>query len=181
MYNIISCIKTLYPKLTTRKFPFNKEGLVTSPFSPNKGKPFKSAPYSKKSFEMENANKSEQEWKAVLTPEQFHILREKGTEPAGSGEYNKFFKNGEYLCAGCKAPLYKSTSKFDSGCGWPAFFEALPGAVTRTEDNSFGSRRTEITCSNCGGHLGHVFLNEGFKNPTNERHCVNSVSMLFKE
>nr|KAJ3411735.1 Peptide methionine sulfoxide reductase B2, chloroplastic [Polyrhizophydium stewartii] len=117
------------------------------------------------------AQKSEQE--------QFRILRQKGTEPAGSGEYNKFHEDGVYSCAGCGTPLYKSTTKFDSGCGWPAFFDAIPGAVTRHEDRSHGMVRTEIVCTACGGHLGHVFKGEGFKTPTNERHCVNSISLKF--
>ncbi|KAI5999399.1 peptide methionine sulfoxide reductase msrB [Pisolithus orientalis] len=143
--------------------------------------------------------KTESEWRAILSPEQFRILRQKGTEPAGTGKYNKFSDEGIYTCAGCKTPLYKSTTKFDSGCGWPAFFDgesylsdrifsqrfeyeriALPGAVSRHEDKSWGMVRTEITCTACGGHLGHVFKGEGYKTPTDERHCVNSVSLSFK-
>ncbi|KAI3841767.1 hypothetical protein MKX03_035636 [Papaver bracteatum] len=121
--------------------------------------------------------KSEEEWRAILSPEQFRILRQKGTEYPGTGEYNKFYGDGVYTCAGCNTPLYKSTTKFDSGCGWPAFFEGLPGAITRTADPD--GRRIEITCTACGGHLGHVFKGEGFKTPTDERHCVNSVSLKF--
>ncbi|KAI6149425.1 peptide methionine sulfoxide reductase msrB [Pisolithus tinctorius] len=124
--------------------------------------------------------KTESEWRAILSPEQFRILRQKGTEPAGTGKYNKFSDEGIYTCAGCNTPLYKSTTKFDSGCGWPAFFDALPGAVSRHEDKSWGMVRTEITCTACGGHLGHVFKGEGYKTPTDERHCVNSVSLSFK-
>ncbi|KAH8093772.1 methionine sulfoxide reductase [Cristinia sonorae] len=128
--------------------------------------------------------KSEDEWRAVLSPEQVHmppfrILREKGTELAGTGEYEHFIGDGVYNCAGCGAPLYESTTKFDSGCGWPAFFDAIPGAVSRRPDPSRGYMRTEIVCTACGGHLGHVFQGEGFKVPTNERHCVNSVSIKF--
>ncbi|CAH7671053.1 Mss4-like protein [Phakopsora pachyrhizi] len=126
--------------------------------------------------------RTEEEWRLRLTPEQFRILRKKGTEMAGTGELNKHKADyGVYECAGCSAPLYRFDHKFDSGCGWPAFFDAIPGAVSRNEDRSFGTIRTEITCTNCGGHLGHVFLNEGFRNPTNERHCVNSVSIKFNE
>ncbi|KAJ1911471.1 Peptide methionine sulfoxide reductase B5 [Tieghemiomyces parasiticus] len=125
--------------------------------------------------------KSEQEWQAILSPEQFRILREKGTEAPGTGEYNKFNEPGVYTCAGCGTPLYKSTTKFDSGCGWPAFFDAIPGAVHRQPDNSGGRQRTEITCTACGGHLGHVFKGEGFDVPTDERHCVNSVSVKFHD
>ncbi|KAJ3351326.1 Peptide methionine sulfoxide reductase B2, chloroplastic [Allomyces javanicus] len=123
--------------------------------------------------------KSDDEWRAILSPEQFRVLRQAGTERAGTGEYNKYFENGTYLCAACKAPLYQSTTKFDSGCGWPAFFDAIPGAVTRREDKSLFMTRIEILCTNCGGHLGHVFKGEGFPTPTDERHCVNSVSLKF--
>ena len=94
-----------------------------------------------------------QTWKQVLSPEAFNILRNKGTEPAGSGEYNKFNKEGVYKCGGCGTPLYTSDTKFDSGCGWPAFYDEIPGAVDRHVDNAYGMRRVEITCANCGGHL----------------------------
>ncbi|XP_054776884.1 peptide methionine sulfoxide reductase B5-like [Prosopis cineraria] len=124
-----------------------------------------------------SVQKSEEEWRAVLSPEQFNILRQKGTEYPGTGEYDKFFDEGIYNCAGCGTPLYKSTTKFNSGCGWPAFYEGLPGAINRTPDPD--GRRIEITCAACGGHLGHVFKNEGFRTPTNERHCVNSISLKF--
>lgn len=93
----------------------------------------------------------------MLSPEQFKILRLKDTERPNTGEFNKHFEQGVYSCAGCQSPLYKSTTKFDSGCGWPAFFEALPNAVVRQEDRSLGRIRTEILCGHCGGHLGHVF------------------------
>jgi peptide-methionine (R)-S-oxide reductase len=124
--------------------------------------------------------RSPDEWRAVLNKEQFRILREKGTEPPGSGKYDKHYpKDGVYTCAGCDTPLYKATHKFSSGCGWPAYFDSIPGAVTRHEDRTLGMSRTEIVCSNCGGHLGHVFKGEGFDTPTDERHCVNSVSLNF--
>ncbi|KAL2870515.1 peptide-methionine (R)-S-oxide reductase [Aspergillus lucknowensis] len=127
-------------------------------------------------------NRSEDEWRAVLSPEQFRILRQKGTERPGTGEYDSHYPpEGVYSCAGCNAPLYKATHKFKSGCGWPAYFDSIPGAVTRHVDNSFGMERTEITCTNCGGHLGHVFKGEGFPTPTDERHCVNSISLKFTE
>ncbi|KAI1805360.1 SelR-domain-containing protein [Daldinia bambusicola] len=120
------------------------------------------------------------EWRAVLSKEQFRILREKGTEPPGSGKYDKFFsESGVYTCAGCNAPLYKANHKFKSGCGWPAYFDSIPGAVTRHTDKSWGMERTEICCANCGGHLGHVFKGEGYPTPTDERHCVNSISLNF--
>ncbi|KAI8056563.1 Mss4-like protein [Syncephalis plumigaleata] len=126
-----------------------------------------------------SGKRSEEEWRAVLTPEQFRILRQGGTEMPGSGEYNHHKEQGVYCCAGCEAPLYKSATKFDSGCGWPAFYDAIPGAITRLEDSSLGMVRTEIRCANCNGHLGHVFKGERFNTPTDERHCVNSVSMKF--
>ncbi|XP_058217126.1 peptide methionine sulfoxide reductase B5-like [Rhododendron vialii] len=124
-----------------------------------------------------SVQKSDEEWRAVLSPEQFRILRKKGTEYPGTGEYNKLYDEGIYTCAGCGTPLYKSTTKFDSGCGWPAFFDGLPGAINRHPDPD--GRRVEITCAACGGHLGHVFKGEGFRTPTDERHCVNSVSLKF--
>ncbi|CAK1354202.1 hypotheticalsprotein [Cercospora beticola] len=126
--------------------------------------------------------KTDQEWQAQLNKEQFRILREKGTEAPFTGKYDKHMPEaGVYTCAGCSAPLYKANHKFKSGCGWPAFFDAVPGAVTRHTDRTFGMERTEIVCSNCGGHLGHVFKGEGYQTPTDERHCVNSVSIQFNE
>ncbi|RUS19799.1 methionine sulfoxide reductase B [Endogone sp. FLAS-F59071] len=130
---------------------------------------------------MGTIQKSEDEWRAVLTPKQFKIIREKGTEPAGTGEYNKHKEDGVYACAACGTPLYTSSTKFDSGCGWPAFFDAIPGAVNRHDDYSLGMVRTEITCAACGGHLGHVFKGERHPTPTDERHCVNSISLKFSK
>ncbi|CAH1765564.1 10949_t:CDS:2 [Entrophospora sp. SA101] len=128
-----------------------------------------------------SVQRSEEEWRAILSPEQFRIIRQKGTEAPNTGEYNKVFEKGIYNCAACDAPLYVSDTKFDSGCGWPAFFDSIPGAINRNEDDSHGMKRVEITCANCGGHLGHVFKGEGWKHtPADERHCVNSVSMKFK-
>ncbi|KAL7002951.1 peptide-methionine (R)-S-oxide reductase [Sarracenia purpurea var. burkii] len=121
--------------------------------------------------------KSDEEWRAILSPEQFRILRQKGTEYPGTGAYDKFFGEGVYSCAGCGTPLYKSTTKFNSGCGWPAFYEGLPGAINCNPDPD--GMRIEITCAACGGHLGHVFKGEGFQTPTDERHCVNSISLKF--
>ncbi|KAG9157970.1 hypothetical protein Leryth_000137 [Lithospermum erythrorhizon] len=94
-----------------------------------------------------------------------------------NGEYDKFFETGTYKCAGCGTPLYLSTTKFKFGCGWPSFYEGIPGAITRRPDRD--GIRTEITCTSCGGHLGHVFKGEGFRTPTDERHCVNSISLKF--
>jgi peptide-methionine (R)-S-oxide reductase len=101
---------------------------------------------------------------------------------AGSGEYDKHYPSeGVYNCAGCSAPLYKANHKFKSGCGWPAFWDAFPDAVGQRDDSSFGMKRTEIVCNNCGGHLGHIFKGEKFGNPKDERHCVNSVSINFSK
>ncbi|KAL5512988.1 MSRB2 [Sanghuangporus vaninii] len=127
-----------------------------------------------------SSTKPDSEWRAVLSPEQFRTLRQKGTEGPGTGKFDKHFESGVYTCGACDAPLYVSKTKFNSGCGWPAFFDAIPGAVERHEDRSLGTIRTEITCAACGGHLGHVFKGEGFSTPTDERHCVNSISLTFK-
>ncbi|GMM49930.1 peptide-methionine (R)-S-oxide reductase [Starmerella bacillaris] len=123
--------------------------------------------------------KTAAEWKAILDPAQFAVLRNKATEKPNTGKYNHFSKPGVYECVGCGNPLYTSSSKFDSGCGWPAFYQAIPGAINLHKDSTLGMERTEMTCAKCDGHLGHVFYNEGFKNPTNERHCVNSISLKF--
>ena len=125
-------------------------------------------------------SKPEGEWQTQLSPEQFRILRKKGTEAPGSGKYDKHYPDtGVYTCAGCDAPLYKANHKFDSGCGWPAFWDAVPNAVGQKDDSSLGMRRTEIVCNNCGGHLGHISKVERFGNPKDERHCVNSISINF--
>ncbi|OCL13133.1 peptide methionine sulfoxide reductase msrB [Glonium stellatum] len=124
--------------------------------------------------------KTEEEWRTILNKEQFRVLREKGTEMEDTGEYNKHYpSSGVYACVGCGAPLYRASHKFNSGCGWPAFFDAIPGAIKPQDDNSMGMKRTEIVCKNCGGHLGHVFEGEGHNTPTDQRHCVNSVSIKF--
>jgi len=123
--------------------------------------------------------KSNEEWRAVLSPEQFQILRNKGTERPGTGEYLNTKQNGIYNCAGCENPIYKASTKFDAHCGWPAFYEALPGALVYKTDESLGMTRTEMMCAKCGGHMGHIFKGEGYDTPTDERHCVNSISLKF--
>ncbi|CAG9461173.1 unnamed protein product [Pedinophyceae sp. YPF-701] len=126
-----------------------------------------------------NKDTPESEWQKVLSKEEYYVLRQKGTERPGTGKFNKHSEPGTYNCKGCGTALYTSEMKFDSGCGWPAFWDEIPGAIDRHEDLSMGMRRVEITCKNCGGHLGHVFEGEGFPNPKDERHCVNSVSLDF--
>ena len=115
----------------------------------------------------------------MLTPEQFEVLREKGTERPFSGEYVNHFEKGTYHCAGCDATLFTSDAKFYSDCGWPSFDQAIKGSVQYIEDNSYGMQRTEVVCSSCGGHLGHVF-EDGPKQTTGLRFCTNSVSITVK-
>ncbi|WP_224998917.1 peptide-methionine (R)-S-oxide reductase MsrB [Cesiribacter sp. SM1] len=127
-----------------------------------------------------NINKSEAEWRKALTPEQFKVLRQKGTERAFSGKYNKHKEEGVYTCAACGQELFSSKTKFDSGTGWPSYFKPISKeAVAEITDTEYGMVRTEVVCSNCGGHLGHVF-NDGPK-PTGLRYCLNSVSLGFVE
>lgn len=124
--------------------------------------------------------KTEEEWKKVLSPEEYHVLREKGTEPAFSGKYLKNKKKGTYVCAGCGNPLFSSETKFDSGTGWPSFWSRVSkDSVEENVDNRFGMHRTEVRCKKCGGHLGHVF--DDSPTPTGQRYCINSVSLKFKE
>ena len=121
--------------------------------------------------------KSEAQWKEELTDEEYRILRKKGTEMPHTGQYNLHFENGTYKCAGCNQQLFESTSKFNAHCGWPSFDESIKGTVNYVLDKTHGMTRTEIICSNCGGHLGHVF-NDG-PTQTGTRYCVNSASIKF--
>ncbi|OIP77924.1 MAG: peptide-methionine (R)-S-oxide reductase [Oscillatoriales cyanobacterium CG2_30_44_21] len=121
--------------------------------------------------------KTEAEWKQVLTPEQFQVLRKHGTERPSSSPLDKEYSQGAYHCAGCDLPLFTSDTKFDSRTGWPSFFAPLEGAIGTTVDKSLFMQRVEVHCSRCGGHLGHVF-NDGPK-PTGQRYCMNGVSLKF--
>lgn len=122
-------------------------------------------------------NKTEAEWKAQLTDEEYRVLREKGTERPHTGTYNLVFDDGTYKCAACSQQLFESSSKFDAHCGWPSFDESIKGSVDYILDKTLGMMRTEIVCSNCGSHLGHVF-NDG-PTETGTRYCVNSVSVAL--
>ncbi|HEY9298964.1 MAG TPA: peptide-methionine (R)-S-oxide reductase MsrB [Phormidium sp.] len=129
---------------------------------------------SKQEFEV---TKTEQEWREILTPEQFNVLRKHGTERAGTSPLDKVYDKGTFVCAGCELPLFTSDTKFNSGTGWPSFFTPIDGAIETTTDRSFFMSRTEVHCRRCGGHLGHVF-NDGPK-PTGQRYCMNGVALNF--
>ena len=121
--------------------------------------------------------KTEQEWKEALSPEAFRVLRKHGTERAGTSPLDKNYESGTYLCAGCGQPLFTSETKYNSGTGWPSFYKPIEGAIDTTVDRSLFMVRTEVHCSNCGGHLGHVF-GDGPR-PTGQRYCMNGVSLKF--
>ncbi|ALU28245.1 methionine sulfoxide reductase B [Myroides odoratimimus] len=123
---------------------------------------------------------TEQEWQQALTSAEYYVLREKGTERPFTGEYNDFNEKGTYHCAGCGQLLFSSDTKFDAHCGWPSFDKAIEGSVTYIEDLSHGMKRIEVTCSNCNGHLGHIFP-DGPTETTGMRYCMNSISLKFKK
>jgi peptide-methionine (R)-S-oxide reductase len=122
--------------------------------------------------------KSEEQWRVALTPEQFQVLRQHGTERAWTSPLNEEHRDGTFSCAGCGQPLFKADTKFDSGTGWPSFFVPIENAIETTTDRKFGMVRTEVHCSQCKGHLGHVF--EDGPAPTGLRYCMNGVSLAFE-
>lgn len=121
--------------------------------------------------------KTEDEWKKTLTPEQFHVLREHGTERAGTSPLNVEKREGIFTCGACAQPLFTSDTKFESGTGWPSFYRPIEGAIATTTDRSYGMTRVEAHCSQCGGHLGHVFPDG--PTPTGDRYCMNGVALKF--
>jgi peptide-methionine (R)-S-oxide reductase len=126
--------------------------------------------------------KSDEQWRAQLTPAEYHVLREAGTEAPFVGEYTENKRVGVYRCRACGFELFRSDAKFDSHCGWPSFFSPLAGdRIIEREDRSMFSVRTEVLCANCHSHLGHVFAGEGYETPTNLRYCINSISTTFEE
>jgi peptide-methionine (R)-S-oxide reductase len=124
------------------------------------------------------AQKTDEEWKKTLTPEQFHVLREHGTERAGTSPLNVEKREGIFTCGGCGQPLFTSDTKYESGSGWPSFYRPVEGAIETTTDRSYGMTRVEVHCAQCGGHLGHLFP-DGPK-PTGERYCMNGVALKFE-
>jgi peptide-methionine (R)-S-oxide reductase len=119
------------------------------------------------------------QYKDKLTDEQYEVLFHKATEAPFTGEYDQLFKEGTYACAACGTVLFDSDKKFDAHCGWPSFYDAKPGAVNFHDDLAHGMKRIEVTCATCGGHLGHVFEGEGLGVPTDQRYCINSLSLKF--
>jgi peptide-methionine (R)-S-oxide reductase len=126
-------------------------------------------------------SKSDDEWREQLSPQEYAVLRQAGTEPAFTGEYTDTKTTGVYRCRACQAELFRSDTKFESHCGWPSFYAPLAeDRVEYIEDRSFGMKRVEVRCANCGSHLGHVFEGEGYGTPTDQRYCINSISLTLE-
>lgn len=125
-------------------------------------------------------DKTDAEWKEILSPQQYTVLREKGTDRPGDGGYTKHFEKGTYHCAACDAQLFESGTKYESHCGWPSFDDAIEGSVNYVVDKTHGMIRTEIICNSCEGHLGHIF-DDGPQDTTGKRYCVNTTSLRFEK
>ncbi len=128
---------------------------------------------------MPDKTTTDAQWRKILSPAQYEVLRQKHTEAPFTGKYDSEHGEGKYICAACGVELFASGTKFDAHCGWPSFYDAKPGAVEFTDDTSSGMRRTEVSCANCDSHLGHIFV-DAPDQPTGQRYCINSISLDFK-